>query len=121
MPQPPTPPHSPRALIAIKALHTFVWAIFAGCIIAIPFASALGRHRAAAWLIAIVAVEVAVLFFNRMRCPLTAVAARYTDDTRDNFDIYLPEWLARNNKTIFGWLYVGGVAFAVWRGMTPSQ
>jgi hypothetical protein len=30
-----------------------------------------------------------------MRCPLTGIAARYTDDRRDNFDIYLPPWLAR--------------------------
>jgi hypothetical protein len=54
-----------------------------------------------------------VLLFNRMRCPLTGVAARYTDDRRDNFDIYLPEWLARHNKTIFGTLYVAGVLLTV--------
>jgi len=57
----------------------------------------------------VVFVEVLVLVFNRMRCPLTGVAARYTDDRRDNFDIYLPEWVARHNKTIFGTLYVAGI------------
>ena len=45
---------------------------------------------------------------NRWQCPLTAVAARYTDDRRDNFDIYLPEWLARHNKLIFGGLFAVG-------------
>ncbi len=102
-------------LVAIKLLHTFVWAIFAGCILAIPVASWLGHHRAAAWLAAIVAGEVLVLVFNRMRCPLTGVAARYTEDRRDNFDIYLPEWLARHNKLIFGVLYVAGLVFALVR------
>jgi hypothetical protein len=50
-----------------------------------------------------------------MRCPLTDLAARYTDDRRDNFDIYLPEWLARHNKRIFGWLFVGGLVFTAVR------
>ena len=57
--------------------------------------------------------EVVVLWLNRWNCPLTAVAARYTDDGRANFDIYLPEWLARYNKQIFGALYVAGVAYLV--------
>jgi hypothetical protein len=44
--------------------------------------------------------------------PLTSVAAHYTEDRADNFDIYLPLWLARYNKTIFGTLFVCGCAFA---------
>jgi hypothetical protein len=55
--------------------------------------------------------EVVVLWLNQWSCPLTAVAARYTDDRRANFDIYLPEWLARYNKQIFGPMYVVGVAY----------
>ena len=53
--------------------------------------------------------------FNRLRCPLTGVAARYTEDRQDNFDIYLPLWVARYNKQIFGTVYVVGVAFGLWR------
>ena len=100
------------ALVAVKVAHTFVWAVFAGCILAIPVVSWRGEYRAAAWLIAVVAGEVAVLVLNGWRCPLTSLAARYTDDRRDNFDIYLPEWLAKHNKLIFGALYAAGVAFA---------
>lgn len=103
------------ALAFVKAAHTIIWAVFAGCIIALPVASWYGNHVAAAWLAAAVACEVLVLLFNKFRCPLTAVAARYTDDRRDNFDIYLPEWLARHNKIIFGTLYFAGVAFALAR------
>ena len=103
------------ALTVVKVAHTVVWALFAGCIVAIPVVSIYGMHRAAAWLAAAVAVEVLILVVNRFRCPLTAVAARYTDDRRDNFDIYLPEWLARHNKLIFGTLYVAGLAFAIAR------
>src|ERR1700730_2775586 len=103
------------ALKAIKAAHTIVWAVFAGCILAIPGASWRGEHRVAGWLAAVVAGEVAALALNKWRCPLTSVAARQTDNRRDNFDIYLPEWLAKHNKLIFGALYLAGVAFALAR------
>lgn len=108
------------ALTTIKVVHTIVWAFFAGCIVAIPIASWHGDHRIAAWLAAIVSVEVLVLVLNGWRCPLTSVANRYTEDRRDNFDIYLPLWLARHNKLVFGSLYFAGVAFALARWMQAS-
>jgi hypothetical protein len=49
---------------------------------------------------------------------LTGVAARYTDERTANFDIYLPLWLARYNKTIFGALFVGGGLFVLARWWT---
>ena len=109
------------ALVVVKLAHTLVWAVFAAGILAIPVVAWHGAHQAAAWLTIIVAGEVAVLVLNRMRCPLTAVAARYTDDRRDNFDIYLPEWLARHNNWIFGTLYLAGAVFALmqWLRNTP--
>ena len=108
------PPSAARTAVlkAIKVLHTIVWALFAGCILAIPMASLYGDSRAALWLAAIVLVEVVVLALNKWRCPLTALAARYTTDRRANFDIYLPEWLAKHNKAIFGTIYVVGVVTA---------
>ena len=109
------------ALIAIKIIHTIVWAFFAGCILAIPVASWRGNHTLAAWLIAIVLVEVAILVVNKWRCPLTSLAGRYTDARQDNFDIYLPEWLAKHNKLIFGSLFVAAIAFAVAvRALAPN-
>lgn len=102
------------ALIRIKLLHTAVWFFFAACIVAIPVAGVLREFRWAAVLSGVVAVECAVLVFNRMRCPLTDLAARYTDERADNFDIYLPLWLARHNQRIFGTLYVAGGLFALW-------
>ena len=61
---------------------------------------------------AVVAGEVLVLAVNGWRCPMTSVAGRFTTERRENFDIYLPVWLAQHNKLIFGALYVVGVAFA---------
>jgi len=110
-----------RTLALIKALHTLVWAIFAGCIVAIPFAGATGHFGLAALLSGLVLVECAVLLFNRFRCPLTDFAGRYTADRRANFDIFLPEWLARNNKTIFGVLFVVGELFLLVRWLTSGR
>jgi hypothetical protein len=103
-----------RALIAIKLAHTVVWAFFAACIVALPVASWYGRHTVALWLGLLVAIEVVVLALNQWRCPLTSFAGRYTPQREDNFDIYLPLWLARYNKVIFGTLYFVGVVFAAW-------
>ena len=102
-----------HALTAVKVVHTIVWAFFASCVLAIPVFAWRGHLRAATVLIAIVFVEVLVILLNRWRCPLTPLAARYTEDRRDNFDIYLPEWLARHNKLIFGTLYVAGIAMTL--------
>ena len=101
-------------LVIVKLVHTLVWAVLASCVLALPAAAVAGHHRLSAWLAAAVFAEVAVLAAFRWRCPLTVVAKRYTDDRRDNFDIYLPLWLARYNKQIFGTLFVGGGAVALW-------
>src|SRR6478736_8009 len=109
---------APSALRTVKIVHTLVWALFAGCIVALPIVAWSGNFLAASILIAVVMVEVFVLFANRFRCPLTGVAARYTNDRRDNFDIYLPLWVARHNKLIFGSLFAAGGVYTIvrWRG-----
>ena len=109
-----------RRLRAIKLLHTAVWAGFAGCIVAIPVLTLQARFRLAAVLALVVFGEVVVLAVNRWRCPLTPIAARYTTDRRANFDIYLPEWLARYNKEIFGSLYLAGVVLLVVRWVAQT-
>lgn len=106
------------SLRAIKTVHTIVWAFFAGCILAIPVATWRGQLGVALVLIAVVCVEVVVLLANRWRCPLTDVAARYTEQRAANFDIYLPLWLARYNKEIFGSLFGAGILYTLarWQG-----
>jgi hypothetical protein len=113
-------PEQHAALIAIKLLHTAIWAFFAGCTIAIPIAGALGEFRWAAILTGLMLVECSVLAVNQGRCPLTDLAARYTDERQDNFDIYLPLWLARHNKVIFGTLFVVGGLFTLGRWLLAN-
>jgi hypothetical protein len=102
-------------LQVVKIIHTVIWAFFAGCILAIPILGWFGMYGYGALLTGIVLAEILIVILNGWRCPLTGVAAHYTDDRRDNFDIYLPLWLARYNKEIFGSLFVAGVIFTVFR------
>ena len=103
------------ALVWIKLLHTAVWFFFAGCIVVIPVAGMLRQFVWAAIFSGLVLIECTILAVNRCRCPLTDVAARHTADRQDNFDIYLPLWLARHNKTIFGTLFLAGEIFVAAR------
>lgn len=98
-------------LKAVKLVHTIVWAFFVSCIFAIWIFAWQADYAYAAFSIAVVFGEVLVLILNGWRCPLSSIATRYTGDRRDNFDIYLPEWLAGRTKAIFGTLYVAGIVF----------
>ncbi|MGA9132184.1 MAG: hypothetical protein WB384_09295, partial [Candidatus Sulfotelmatobacter sp.] len=99
------------ALLWVKALHTLIWGVFAGSILAIPAVSQFADLRSALWLSVAVWVEIMVLVVNGMRCPLTDLAGRYADEQSDNFDIFLPAWLARHNKLIFGSIFAAAELF----------
>ena len=102
------------ALVLVKLVHTVIWAFLAACILMVPVFALAGYLHLSAVLSFLVLCEVAVLAANRMRCPLTDVAGRYTNDRADNFDIYLPLWLAKHNKQVFGALFVAGELVLAW-------
>jgi hypothetical protein len=103
-----------NVVVAIKLLHTAVWALLAACILALPITALLHRFDWAIILTLIIVAECGVLALNKGRCPLTGVAARFTDERADNFDIYLPNWVARHNKSIFGALFVINELIVLW-------
>lgn len=111
---------SQRLLVGVKLLHTAIWLFLVACIVGIPVAAARKEFQWAAILTGIVLAECLILALNRGRCPLTDVAGRYTEPNADNFDIYLPEWLARHNKTIFGTLFAAGSLYAFVRWLSAS-
>jgi hypothetical protein len=95
-------------LTTIKLLHTLIWALLAASIVALPVTGALRRFRWTAILTGLVLLECGVLAVKGGRCPLSDLAARFTDNHACNFDIYLPNWLAQHNKVIFGVLFAVG-------------
>lgn len=50
---------------------------------------------------ALVAAEGLTLLLCGWQCPLTILARRYSQSSKDNFDIFLPVWLAKYTKTIY--------------------
>ena len=100
-------PNANVTLLAIKIAHTAI------CIFAIWFFAWQARYGYATLMSGIVLVEIFVLGLNGWSCPLTAAAGRYTQDRRANFDIFLPTWVARYNKAIFGTLYIAGIVLTL--------
>lgn len=65
--------------------------------------------------IGLVLFEGIVLAINKLKCPLTLVAEKYTDAKNDNFDIYLPNRLAKYNKIIYAIIFVISVLILIFR------
>lgn len=107
--------HDRRMLTLVKLVHTAVWIGFNVCFAIGIWAGLSGRFDAWFWIpVALIGAECLVILFNRWTCPLTPIAARYTDARDDAFDIYLPQWLARHNKTIYSaLLLIAAVLIAV--------
>jgi hypothetical protein len=86
----------------LKIVHTVIWTIMAAANCTAFYLAWIGRFNL--WFvfsIILLGGEIVVIVVNSWHCPLTDVMAKYTSDRRANFDIYLPEWLARNNIKVF--------------------
>lgn len=89
-------------LTLIKTIHSIVWIFFNVVIFYLLFAVVTGKIDKWVWIgLASFAVEGIVLLIFRNTCPLTIIARRYSKSSKSNFDIFLPEWLAKYNKTIY--------------------
>ncbi len=89
-------------LIGIKLLHTLIWVFFNVVIFYLLYAVITNRIDHWVWIgLGCFVVEGIVLLIFKNFCPLTVWARKYSSSTRDNFDIYIPNWLARYNKPIY--------------------
>ena len=95
-----------KKLIAIKLIHTLIW-IFFNAVLVYLFYAVLSRNIDKwFWLgIGAIVLECIILISLKWTCPLTIVARRYSNSEKENFDIYLPLWLAKYNKEIYSTLF----------------
>lgn len=94
-----------RQLILIKVFHTIIWLFFNVVIFYLLVAVLTNKIGKWTWIgLALFAVEGLVLLMYKNTCPLTIIARRYSNSPKHNFDIYLPEWLAKYNKVIYSTL-----------------
>ncbi len=89
-------------LTLLKTVHTIIWIVMATANVTAFYLAFVGRFNT--WFVVAVTLlgsEIVTIALNSWHCPLTDVMAKYTPDRKANFDIYLPEWLARNNSKGF--------------------
>lgn len=104
-------------ITAIKIIHTIIWVVMVGATFVILYSAITKTYDIYLWIsLVLLIIETSVLIFNKWVCPLTTIAEKYTEDRKDNFDIYLPNWLVKHSKIIFGGVFVVGIIllFANW-------
>jgi hypothetical protein len=92
-----------KALGWVRAIHTAIYLVMASASFATLYAGVTGAHGAWLWLAGgLVAVETAVFTASGLRCPLTALAARYGATSLGVADTFLPERMTRHTFHVFG-------------------
>jgi hypothetical protein len=94
--------HEKRKLKLIKLIHTVIWLFFNVVIFYLLYAAIINKIDKWIWIcLGLVLLEGLVLLLFKNICPVTLVARKYSQSPKDNFDIYLPNWLAKYNKQIY--------------------
>ena len=103
-------------LTLIKIIHTIVWIFFNVVLFYMAYAVIVNKIDRLVWIgVALIVLEgVVLLIFSKM-CPLTIIARKYSDSTKNNFNIYLPDWLAKYNKLIYTTFFIIIVAGIFYR------
>ncbi|WP_281541146.1 hypothetical protein [Maribacter aestuarii] len=103
-------------LLSIKLIHTVIWLFFNVVIFYLLYAVIVNKIDLWVWIcIGLVLLEGIVLLLFKWFCPLTVIARRYSDSTKDNFDIFLPNWLAKHNKLIYTSIFAIAVIILLFR------
>ena len=106
----------------IKTLHTAIWVFMNGIIGYLLYAVVSNKIDVWVWVcIGIIILECLVLVAYKGYCPLTILARKYSKSTKANFDIFLPEWLAKYNKLIYGVLFLGIVFRLIYQVLTNEN
>jgi hypothetical protein len=86
----------------IKILHTAIWIFFNVVIFYLLYAVIANKIDKWVWVcIGLILLEALTLLIFKSICPVTLMARKYSNSQEPNFDIYLPNWLAKYNKEIY--------------------
>lgn len=111
-----------RKLILLKMIHTAIWVFYNIVIFYMFFAVLSNKLDKWLWICyGLVALEGLILLWFRWTCPITVIARKYTTATTDNFDIFLPNWLARHTKTIYSSLVGMIIILTIYRLLTTTH
>src|ERR1700730_17795930 len=105
-----------KKLVIVKWIHSIIWMFFNLIIFYLYYAVIVNKIDKWVWIcIGIILLEVIVLLLFKRICPITLIARKYSDSTKDNFDIFLPNWLAKHNKLIYTILFVSVLLILAFR------
>ncbi|HCY82228.1 MAG TPA: hypothetical protein DHV22_11835 [Xanthomarina gelatinilytica] len=100
----------------IKIIHTIIWLFYNVVIFYLLYAVINNKIDIWVWVcIGLVILEGLILLIFKLFCPITIIARKYSDSRKANFDIYLPNWLAKYNKQIYISLFMLAIIILVFR------
>lgn len=103
-------------LILIKGLHTLIWIFYNIVIFYLLYAVIINRIDKWVWIcLGLIALEGIILFVFKNLCPVTLIARNYSQSKKDNFDIYIPNWLAKYNKKIYSAIVLIAIVILIFR------
>jgi hypothetical protein len=105
-----------QKLSVVKILHTVIWVFYnivIGYLVYAVWANVIDEW---VWVcLGLILVEGIILLVFRNICPVTLVARKYSHSQKANFDIYLPNWLARYNKEIYSIIVLSAIIVLIFR------
>jgi hypothetical protein len=105
-----------KELFYIKIAHTLIWLFYVFIIGYILYAGVYNKISLYLFIaIGFVFLEGIILMIFKGKCPLTVLGYNYTEKHEEGFDIFLPKWLAKYNKAIFGTIFIIGLLIAIYR------
>ena len=113
---------SHQKLILIKTIHTIIWIFFNVVLFYMAYEVIFNKIDNFIWIgIGFIILEFIVLLFFKMMCPLTIVARKYSKSNKENFDIYLPNWLAKYNKQIYTTFFIIIILGLIYRSLKYTK
>ncbi len=106
-------------LTLVKTIHTIIWLFFNVIIFYLLYAVIVNKIDQWIWIcIGLIVLEGIILIVFKRVCPVTLIARKYSNSRKDNFDIYLPNWLARYNKEIYSVIVLIAIVILIYRLFT---
>jgi hypothetical protein len=106
-------------ILLIKIIHTIIWVIMVAGIGYILYCGIYDKIDGSLYIaLGLLGFEIITLLINRWTCPLTIVAKRINPRLQPGDDIFLPRWLAIQNKNIFGFILMVGLLLVLYRVLT---
>lgn len=107
-----------QRLMLVRSVHTAIYIVMVASVFTVLWASIVGANGWLVWTaMTLVLIESVIFVSSGMKCPLTALAARY--DSATTSDTLLPERITRHTCAVFAPLILVSVLLlsARWLGV----